>query len=407
MNKKISIIGIGMNGISTLTKEAEKAVHDAELLIGASRMLEPFKHLKKHFYMEYQSAEIARYIGESSANKIAVLMSGDCGFFSGAEKLKELLSEFETKIICGISSPVYFCSKLGLSWNDMHFVSLHGKSGNISRIASAHEKVFFLLGGNHDAAGVCRRLCQYGLGKVTVYIGENLGYPDEKISSGSAESFSEYKAAGLSVMITVNKDYEKFLRTSIPDKEFIRGRIPMTKSEVRGSVVSKLEIRKDDICWDIGSGTGSVSVEMAMRCEKGKVYAVEKKAEAAELTRQNSRKFHCDNIEVINSYAAEALERLPVPDCIFIGGSGGELKEIICGAYQKNRNVRIAVTAVTVESLSRCTEIFNELGLEADISQLAVTRTEKAGSYTMFRAENPVFIITSSGKPRGEGVPGE
>lgn len=396
MNKKISIIGIGMDGISTLTRAAEKAVQAAELLIGASRMLEPFKSLGKSFYEEYRSAEIIRYIEKSSAQRIAVLMSGDCGFFSGAERLREHFSASETEIICGISSPVYFCSKLGLRWNDMCFVSLHGKYGNISRIASAHEKVFFLLGGDFDAAGVCRRLCEYGLGEINVYIGENLGYPDERISMGRAGDFLDFKASALSVMITVNQDSEKFLKTGIPDKEFIRGKIPMTKSEVRGTAVSKLEIRKDDICWDIGSGTGSVSVEMAMRCENGKVYAVEKKAEAAELTKQNSLKFCCDNIEVINSEAASAVEALPVPDCVFVGGSGGELREIIHGAYRKNNNVRIVVTAVTVESLSRCTEVFNDLGIAADITQVSVTRTEKIGDHTMFRAENPVFIIIAS-----------
>ena len=189
-------------------------------------------------------------------------------------------------------------------------------------------------------------------------------------------------------MLIVNKEYEKYLASGIADDEFIRGKAPMTKAEIRCSAVSKLNIGRDDICWDIGSGTGSVSVEMALRCPRGKVYAVEKDSEAAELSEKNFRKFGCDNVISVCGMAENVMKDLPAPDCVFIGGSGGGLPEIVSAALDKNPSARIVMTAVSLETLleSEC------LG-EREITEISAARTIRAGKYTMLRGENPVFVI--------------
>lgn len=393
MNKKISIVGMGMDGVLTLTHKAKTALDNAELLIGAERMLKPFKKTGKSFFCEYKSEAIAEYINKSPERHIAVLMSGDCGFYSGAQSLKSLLDGIDTEIICGISSPVYFCSKIDVPWNDMLFVSLHGRTANIARLTSAHKKVFYLLGGNITAANICRQLCNYGLESVSVYIGENLSMENERIISGRAEELTDLETDNLCVVVTVNPDSEKRLKTGIDDNEFIREKIPMTKSEVRSVVISKLEINNNDICWDIGCGSGSVSVEMAIQCENGTVYAVDKNSAAAELTQKNSIKFSCDNIKILTGRAEDIVCSLPIPECVFVGGSGGAIEKIIDTAYNKNRNVKIVINAVSLETLEKAVNIFNKIGLEPEITQIAVTRTQKKRSYTMLSAENPVFII--------------
>uniref|UniRef100_UPI00036944CD precorrin-6Y C5,15-methyltransferase (decarboxylating) subunit CbiT n=1 Tax=Ruminococcus flavefaciens TaxID=1265 RepID=UPI00036944CD len=318
---------------------------------------------------------------------------GDCGFFSGARKISESLADHETEMICGISSPVYFLSKLGKDWSDCFFVSLHGKSANAARAVSSHKKTFFLLGGDLTAGELCRRLCDYGMGEVTVHIGADLGYSSEKIISGRAEEFTEADISQLSVLLAENPEYERALLSGIPDEKFIRGNVPMTKSEVRAVAVAGLDIRKTDVCWDIGGGTGSVSVEMAIRCGRGRVYSVEKNTEAVSLIAENRRRFRCDNIEIVEGEASEAVRELPSPDCVFIGGSGGKLKDIVKAAAEKNSNIRLTVTAVSIETLAEATTVFDEIGFEAEISQIAVTRTRKMGNHTMMSAENPVFII--------------
>lgn len=390
---KVYIVGTGADGSRTLTAEGRAAIEKAEVIIGAKRMVEDYRSCGKPVLEEYRGAEIGRYLAENSFSAAAVLMSGDCGFFSGAARLAEALADHDVEFICGIASPVYLFSKLKMDWSDCNFVSLHGKSGNIVRAVRAHRLTFFLLGGDMTAAEVCRRLCDYGMGGVTVHIGERLGYADERIMSGIASELSDITTAELCVLLAENPDYERSVPGCIPDDCFERGKVPMTKAEVRAIAVSGLDIGREDVCWDIGGGTGSVSVEMAVRCERGTVHSVEKSPEAAKLIDRNRRKFGCDNIVIQTGRAAGLVGDLPCPDCVFIGGSGGELRQIVQAAYEKNSNIRLTVTAVSLETLAECTAVFDELGFEAKITQIAVTRTNKVGSHTMMSALNPVFII--------------
>lgn len=388
--KKVAIVGIGMDGTDTLTQAGRRAIEAADLLIGAERMLRPFRHLGKREVVSYQPAPI---ICDCEEQHIAVLVSGDVGFYSAAEKLLPRLEGLEVEVICGIATPVYFSARLGLSWSDMHFVSLHGANASIVRNVCAHKTTFFLLGGDVTPALLCRRLCEYGLQNVTVHIGENLSSDAEHVTSGCAKDFTEYEAERLCAVIVQNEQYERGIRAGIDDSEFIRGDIPMTKSEVRTLVVAKLGIGEGDVCWDIGCGTGSVSVEMALRGEDVSVYAVDKNAEAVALTQRNCEKFGCDNIEIIHEKAETAVSSFPPPDCVFIGGSGGSIEPIVQAAYAKNPAVRMVVTAVSLETLHQAATVFEQLGMACAITQIAVTRTRKVGSHTMLAAENPIFII--------------
>lgn len=397
--KKIAIIGTGMDGVNTITAAALKAIDNAEVIIGAERIIKPFENMGKKQFISYKSNEISDFIKKSEYKKIAVLMSGDCGFYSGANTLLPLLSGYETEVICGISSPVYLCSRIGIQWQYMKFVSLHGTDGNIARNAAANKYAFFLLGGNITAKDVCKCFCEYGLSSIKVHIGENLGYKNERIISGNAADFTDTDFELLSVLIAVNPDYEKYIKSGIPDSDFTRNdKIPMTKSEVRSVCVSKLCIGEKSICWDIGGGTGSVSVEMAMRCSDGKVYSIEKNPDAAKIIDINRHKFHCDNIEIIIGNAENKIQNLPVPDCVFIGGANGKIEEIIDIIYDKNPGVKIVLTAVSLETLNKSISAFDKHNIGTEITQIAVTRTKKAGSHTMLTAENPVFIIKGEAK---------
>lgn len=383
---KVYIVGTGMDGVKTLTREAYEIINSADVLIGAGRMLEPFEYLHKKMLCEYSAEKIADYINNCGYDTIVVLMSGDCGFYSGAKKLTEFI---DCEIICGISTPVCFCSKIGRQWENMKFVSLHGKNGNIAVNVKQNEYCFFLLGGQITPSEICRTLCRYGLGDVNVFAGENLCYENERIISGTAESLQNIESTNLCAVITENKNYMKYIPSGIDDGDFIRTEIPMTKAEVRAVAVSKLNIGSKSICWDIGCGTGSVSVEMAVKCADGGVYAFDKNPKAVRLTAGNSEKFGCDNIHVYESLFPDGIpENIPVPDCVFIGGASGRISEIIEYVTGLNPCAEIVVTAVSLETLDECMNVF-----DAEITQVAVTRTHKVGSHTMLSAENPVFVI--------------
>lgn len=390
---KVYIIGTGVNSRSSLTREAVEAMENSQMLIGADRMLAEYCGCGKKLVSAYKPEEICDILRSSTYNTASVLMSGDCGFFSGTKKLIPLIEDMKPVIISGISSAAYFCGRINMSYETMKFVSLHGKTANIAVNVRMNERCFFLLGGDMNAADICRRLCKFGMADVTVYIGENLGYENEICRSGKASDFINVHTEKLSVLVTENPDYLRYIPSAISDDKFIRGSIPMTKSAVRGNIISGLDICRDSVCWDIGCGTGSVSVEMAFRCSDGKVFAFDKKSEAAELTARNAQKFGCDNIFVNEGICPDVLKNVSAPDKVFVGGSSGNMAEIFECAYQKNEFADITVSAVSLETLEQAVKAFERFSREYSVMQIAVTETRKVGSHTMLTAQNPVFII--------------
>lgn len=399
--QNVTLLGIGMGSIGTLTLEGREAVRSADLIVGARRMVDAVRLPGQDFLYEYRSREIAAYLAEHPEyTKVVVALSGDVGFYSGAKKLVELLGP-ETKMICGISSVVYFMSKIGLSWDDAKIVSAHGKTCNLISLICENRKVFAILGTNDGVRNLAEKLTFYGMGDVILYVGENLSYDNEKILSKQAKELVSYEGDPLSVICAYNPGAEPELAThGLSDEEFIRGKAPMTKAEVRTVSLAKLKLSKDAVCYDIGAGTGSVSVEMALRASEGEVYAIEKKEDALALLAQNKEKFALDHMYIIPGTAPEALEELPVPTHAFIGGSSGNMKEIVELLIKKNPQVRIVINCITLETVGEALGCIRELAkqegceCEDEIVQLCVSRSKNIGRYHMMMGENPIYIIT-------------
>lgn len=399
--QNVTLLGIGMGSIGTLTLEGREAVRSADLIVGARRMVDAVRLPGQDFLYEYRSRKIAAYLAEHPEyTKVVVALSGDVGFYSGAKKLVELLGP-ETKMICGISSVVYFMSKIGLSWDDAKIVSAHGKTCNLISLIRENRKVFAILGTNDGVRNLAEKLTFYGMGDVILHVGENLSYDNEKILSKQAKELVSYEGDPLSVICAYNLKAEPEPAThGLSDEEFIRGKAPMTKAEVRTVSLAKLRLSKDAVCYDIGAGTGSVSVEMALRASEGEVYAIEKKEDALALLAQNKKKFALDHMYIIPGTAPEALEELPVPTHAFIGGSSGNMKEIVGLLIKKNPQVRIVINCITLETVGEALGCIRELAkqegceCENEIVQLCVSRSKNIGRYHMMMGENPIYIIT-------------
>lgn len=164
----------------------------------------------------------------------------------------------------------------------------------------------------------------------------------------------------------------------------------MTKQEARAAILSKLAVRPEDTCWDIGAGTGSVSVELALQCRA--VWAVERQPEALSLARANREKFGAWNLRLTEGRAPEALDGFPAPDAVFIGGSGGELPEILGAVRRANPKARVCVSAISLETLHT---VMTELR-DPEITQIAVSRSKPAGQLHLLTAQNPVFLVTGA-----------
>ena len=392
--KEINIIGMGMSE-KTLTAEALALINDADILIGAKRLINEFSELNKPSYNAYLSNDILEIIEKTDAEKIAILVSGDVGFYSAAEKLTETLKDYSPNLIAGISSVSYFFAKCSLPWKDANLISCHGLDTNIVSSVRRNRFTFALTGKNIPE--LQKELVKYGFGDLKVWIGEDLGSDEESIQESMISDLEGKEFSSLTVLIIENPDFDSRIRTGIPDDEFIRGKVPMTKSEVRAVCLSKLALSPNDIAYDIGCGTGSVTIEMAFSAYDGKVYAFDKNEEAIALLEQNCQKFHLDNVEAICGLAPECLKDLPVPDVAFIGGSSGNMDEIISYLYGINDKMRFVITAVTIENAMAGLDSLKNVGISGDIVQVAVSKGRQIGDLHMLMAQNPIFIISGSG----------
>ncbi|MGI6070726.1 MAG: precorrin-6A reductase [Blautia sp.] len=392
---QITLLGVGMGNEGTFTLEGRKACEEADVIIGAKRLADAAARPGQAVCYEYLSGKIAAYIQEHPEyEKVVIALSGDVGFYSGAKKLMGVLGD--VKVICGISSVSYFMAKIGMSWDDAKIVSAHGRALNLVTEICHHKKVFAILGTKDGVASLAQKLEEFGMEDVLLYVGERLSYPGEKIFCKRAGELTGYLGDSLSVVCAVHPEALPRKTThGLPDELFVRGKAPMTKEEVRAVSLAKLRLEKESICYDVGAGTGSVAVEMALRAYQGTVYAIEKKEEAVALLKENRQKFAVDNLEVVEGTAPDALEELEPPTHAFIGGSSGNLREIMKLLLEKNEKVRIVMNCITLETLSEAIGAIKELELtHSDIVQVSVARSKDVGRYHMMMGENPISIIT-------------
>lgn len=426
MVSRVYVIGMGMGNPGTLTLRAWEALAQSDLIIGSKRLLDALaqsdstigpKRLldapveapdvtRRDFrprYVALVAADaIARELEQAPEHVASVVVSGDVGFYSGATqlyaRLEGLTAEVET--IPGISSLTYLCARLKTTWQDVKVVSAHGRAHDACGAVQANARTFVLVGGATRAEDICAHLVERGLGYVRVSVGERLSYPDERIATGSASELARETFDQLAVMLVENDRpiARQFAAPHLSDDAFVRGNVPMTKEEVRELAICKLRIGRDSTVWDVGAGTGSVSVEAARAACEGRVFAVEKSDAALALLRKNRDAFGLVNLHVVAGMAPQALGGLPRPDCVFVGGSSGELEAILRAALLANPCARICVAAITLETLSLAVACVRELDLaDVEIVQVSVAKARAVGEYHLMQAQNPVFLVSANG----------
>lgn len=397
----LHIIGMGMGNAGTLTGDAREAIEQAELLIGAERLLHALPdQYKAERYTRVNTDEIANLIANHSEKKTCVLMSGDTGFYSGTKSLLERIDVSDATIHPGISSLQFFAARLKRPWHDWKLVSAHGKEIDAINVVQENGETFFLTGGVMTVRCVCHQLAEAGFGALRATVGENLGNDRERINVNTVENISLSEYDDLSVLLIDNPQPMRLVSCGFPDDAFIRGKTPMTKSEVRSVILSKLRLHDADIVYDVGAGTGSISVEAALLAKHGHVFAFEREPEGCRLIRENAVKFSVDNITVIEGDAPESFSGIPIPAVAFIGGSHGNLKKIVNTLLELNPHIRIVISALALETLSETTGLLSSSLVSCtEIVQISVSRAKLMGGYHLMTAQNPIFIVSTVGCP--------
>lgn len=414
--RKVTIIGAGPGNPDLLSRAALDAIDIADVVIGAHRALVGIDVPPDVVRCELvKTADIVAALTDAASwQRAVVVMTGDVGLFSGARRLVEALSggaQVDVRIIPGISSASYLAARLARPWQDWRFASAHGVACDIVAEAERAGELFLVTSGGEDPSRLSGELVQAGFGDARVTVAERLSYPDERITCATASEIAGQTFDDLNVMLI---DFAggagspagsrwPYASSGIPDELFIRGDVPMTKQEVRAVALAKLRLTATDTVWDVGAGTGSVSIEAALVARAGSVWAVERNAAGVRLIRENADAFGCGNVHAVPGVAPEALAKLPVPDAVFVGGSAGELPSIVEAALEKNSQVRLCVPCVTVETLTEACALLSGSrfkGFEA--CQVSAARAEAVGSHHLMKAQNPVFLVSARGAG-GEG----
>ncbi len=444
---RITLAGIGMGDPGSMTVACAEAIRGADILFGASRMIAPYTpRLEKQPY--YLAKDILPYLKEKQDSgalcgdiSAVVLFSGDSGFFSGCEKMYHALRDAaengelnaDVRILPGISSISTLAARTGVPYGNAAVLSLHGKKNWEEELLAAIRRrryAFMLTSGREDLAAIGNLLKDNGFENASVTYGYAMGSAEETLRTIGVRECIEGETEdapgqGLYTCLIDNPDAGGEenrgntaalpLTHGLPDDAFVRGKVPMTKEEVRENVISKLRLTEGSVVYDVGAGTGSIAIEIARRAaaqeySRGgdgsrmtKVYAIEQNPDGIALIHENAARLGARGLTVVEGKAPDALADLPAPTHVFIGGSSGGLKEILRLIYGKNPSARVVLTAVTLETVAEMSEVAGAFPhTEEEFVTISAARSRKAGRYHLMTAENPVWICAFTLCPEAE-----
>ncbi len=399
--KKVYVIGAGVEGQEGFSGRALDIISQADTLFGSERLLELFPDFAgEKVVINSKNTGLLERLATARGRSV-VLATGDPLFFSIGRYLLRNLSQESLEFVPNVSSVQYAFAKIKEPWDDAVFISAHGRGvkGAVDRIV-ANDKAAVLTDEVNTPAAIAREMIDRGRDGYAVYLCENLGTSQERITTTDVKGLLEIKAAPLNVVILI-KEYEAggdeyIPALGIPDEEFATLKKLITKEEIRVVTLAKLNLRHDMTLWDVGAGSGSISVEADHLLPNGRIFAIERNAEYVAFIKENLNRFNVRHVTLVEGDAPAALEDLPDPDRVFIGGSGGNLWEILQAVDGRlGAEGRIVLNATTLDTLTAATEFFDNAGYQVEVTTINVARTRPFTDYKMFEAYNPVYIIVA------------
>ena len=413
---KVYIIGVVESNKETLSAHAHQLISESEILFGGERLLRMFPpSQERRVVVGHNLAEIADIIKTNLGQKhMVILASGDPNFYGTAKFMIDKLGKDVFEVIPNVSSMQLAFARIKESWDDAAFVSVHSRPiEDIVEIVRSNYKVCVFTDSEHTPAAIARVLVAQGVDNYQAYVCQNLGGDDEKVVKANLRRLCDMEFSPLNVLVLLRvqqKKVEDDLPSrifGIPDEEFHRRKSRaglITKLEVRAVSLAKMCLREDSVVWDIGAGSGAISIEASLLAKKGHIYSIEKNTSDVSVIKKNLQKFHAQNVEIIQSFAPDGLGDLPAPNIVFIGGSSGKLKEIldvVCHRLKPGGN--IVVNVVSIENLSVAINTIEANNFMADITLINAARSTHIMELSRLQAMNPVFIVKGIRRTETEG----
>ena len=401
---KVYIMGVTPGEASSLLLEAQRLVNDAEIVFGGKRLLDMFPSLSgQKIIIKNNLDKTADLIKVNLGQKrMVVLASGDPGFYGIARYLTGKLGKGAFEIIPNVSAMQMAFTRVRESWDDAILTSVHSRpiEDIIDMVRSSH-KIGIFTDDKHTPGKIAGVLQGHGIDNCRAYVCQDLGSKQENIIATDLYSLKKAEFSPLNVLILIRDTQEAEGNVpaqqvlGIPDERFHRlEKGLITKMEVRAISLARLCLTANSIVWDIGAGSGGVSIEASLLASRGSVFAIEKNSEAVAVIGENIRRFDRHNIEIIQALALEHLERLPDPDAVFVGGSGGQMEEILHFACKRLKpGGRIVINAATLETLHTAVEGLKSNGFTVEATLINVAHSKDILNLTRLEALNPVFVI--------------
>jgi len=402
MKESIIIIGAGLSP-DDISPRALRAIKDADILMGGRRQIDFFPdHKAEKIILQKNIAEhLTRVQKKIREKKTAVLASGDPNFFGIAALFYKVFDRDTISVIPNATAFQWAFARIKEPWDGAHFISVHGRDRSVLEniIFSAGTYVVYCDNKN-SPAGVAAYLVERNraLGSCRAWIFDGLGGKDEKIMEGSLNALKKTEASPLSMMIIKNTaPAEKAYPPGIPDDLFVHTGGLITKRDVRLVALSRLQLRNGLVLWDIGAGSGSLSIESANMFPHARIYAVEKHGRRFDQLEKNVRMFNMSNVVPVKGSAPDILSELPRPDRVFIGGAGGTLEPILRVVKKKtNPGGHLVMNCVMLETLLTIRSILKTWKWVYDISAVQVSHLFSGKDPEYFKSENPVFVVHGS-----------
>lgn len=399
--KTIYVIGAGIEGQEGFSRRALELVKQAKMLIGGARQLALFPEFSGQTLAIGSDLSPVVECLIQAEDSVVVLASGDPLFFGIGRYLLRNLPDADIEFVPNVSSVQYAFAKIREPWDDAVFVSAHGRGmkGTVDQVV-AHDKIAILTDEVNTPRAIANELIERGRDGYSAYLCENLGTTEEAITHTDLKGLLGIPAAPLNVLILI-KEYEAGDDGAgpclgIPDEDFATVKKLITKEEVRAVSLAKLRLRQDMTLWDIGAGSGSISIEADHLMPNGRVFAVERNSQCLAFFKENLQKFNSRNITLIEEEAPACLDDLPDPDRVFVGGSGGHLWKILTAVDSRlSTGGRVVLNAVTLDALTSATDFFENANYDLEVTTVNISRTRPLTDYKMFEAFNPVFILAA------------